>query len=105
MHEQGQPWRREPEINEKRQVELTRYRTIVPDIKKGVYPFSGIKLSRADIEWLLATHNNGNGPVIWNYEDRPRGKGLDLRGADLRSADLQGLPLAATVAGLSRSDY
>src|SRR5437879_3475730 len=76
--ERGQSWRTEPEIDEKRQAELTSHRAIVPDIKKGVYPFTGIKLGRADVEWLLATHNSGRGPVIWNYEGRSRGKGLDL---------------------------
>src|SRR5579862_6096489 len=91
--QQNQPWRTESEIDEKRQAELTRYRTIVPDIEKGIYPFRDIRLNRADIEWLLATHNNGQGPIVWNYENRLRGKGLDLRGADLRSVDLQGLPL------------
>src|SRR5258708_4006284 len=57
--EQGQPWRTEPEIDEKRQEELTRCRAIVPDIEKGIYPFRGMVLNRADIEWLLATHENG----------------------------------------------
>jgi uncharacterized protein YjbI with pentapeptide repeats len=103
-NQQNQSWRTESEIDEKRQAELIGYRTIISDIKKGIYPFRDIKLSRADIEWLLATHNNGQGPLVWNYEDRSRGKGLDLRGADLRSVDLQGLPLASLVAGLNRSD-
>jgi uncharacterized protein YjbI with pentapeptide repeats len=104
-NQKNQPWRTEPEIDEKRQAELTRLRAIVPDIKKGIYPFRDIKLSRADIEWLLAMHNNGQGPLVWSYDDRTRGKGLDLRGADLRSVDLQGLPLASLVAGLNRSDF
>src|ERR1700730_12749512 len=48
--EQGQPWRTEPEIDGKRQEELMQRRTIAPNIAKGVYPFRGIKLCRADIE-------------------------------------------------------
>src|SRR6266849_11037608 len=49
---QSQPWRTEPEINPNRQVELTQCRAIVPDREKGIYPFKGMKLSRADVEWL-----------------------------------------------------
>src|SRR5437016_2827225 len=63
---QGQPWRTEPEIDPKRQAELARHRATVPDIEKGIYPFKEVKLSRADVEWLLATHENGQGPVDWN---------------------------------------
>ena len=36
--------------------------------KQGVYPFKDIKLSRADIEWLLAMHEGGRGPVEWSDE-------------------------------------
>ncbi len=57
--EQGQPWRTEPEIDLERQAYLTEYRSIKPDIKKGIYPFKDEKLSRADVEWLLSTHENG----------------------------------------------
>jgi uncharacterized protein YjbI with pentapeptide repeats len=91
---QGQPWRTEPEIDIERQKELDKRRAIVPDIKKSVYPFKGMKLSRADVEWLLATHANGRGPVDWNDESQRTREGLDLRGADLRLVGLQGLPLA-----------
>ena len=58
---QNQPWRTEPEINQKRQAELDQRRDIVPDVKQGIYRFKGMKLSRADVEWLLATHENGYG--------------------------------------------
>src|SRR5947199_1382038 len=61
--EQNQPWRTEPEIPRERQQELNKCRAIVPNIEKGLYPFGGIRLSRADIEWLLATHEDGRGPV------------------------------------------
>jgi hypothetical protein len=55
----NQPWRIEPEIDTKRQAFLTQRRTITPDVSKGIYPFKDIALSRADVEWLLATHENG----------------------------------------------
>src|SRR2546428_1738646 len=84
---QGQPWRTEPEIDIERQKYLAERRSITPNIEKGIYPFKDIKLSRADVEWLLATHDGGCGPVVWD-DKRDRGReGLDLRGADLRQAD------------------
>src|SRR5712691_9014893 len=64
--QQGQPWRTEPEIDSERQKYLAECRAIVPDIDKGTYPFRGVKLDRADVEWLLATHENGRGPINWN---------------------------------------
>jgi len=63
---QGWPWRTEPEIDAQRQKYLAERRTIMPDFEKGIYPFKDIKLNRADVEWLLATHENGLGPVDWN---------------------------------------
>src|SRR5205807_8457097 len=87
----GHLWRTEPEIDEERQKFLNERRSITPHIEQGIYPFKDIKLNRADIEWLLATFENGRGPVHWNAgRDRPR-NGLDLRGADLRGVDLQSL--------------
>src|ERR1700694_5489944 len=68
--QQGQPWRTEPEIDEKRQKYLEERRSIVPDTKQGIYPFKGEKLSRADVEWLLAIHENGRGPVDWSDESQ-----------------------------------
>src|SRR5438270_929758 len=62
---QGQLWRTEPEIDVEREAYLAERRAITPDIEQGVYPFKDIKLTRADIEWLLATHENGRGPVDW----------------------------------------
>ncbi len=103
---QGQSWRTEPEIDSQRQEELAKCRAITPDIEKGIYPFSGMKLTRADIEWLLVTHENGRGPVDWSDENQRERRGLDLRGADLRggvdqSLDLSGLPLARLICGLN----
>ncbi len=98
---QGQPWRTEQEIDTKRQKELAQCLSRMPDIEKGFYPFKGMKLSRADVEWLLATHANGQGPVDWsNYNQRNR-EGIDVRGADLQEVDLSGLPLACMIGGLN----
>jgi uncharacterized protein YjbI with pentapeptide repeats len=100
---EGQAWRSEPEIDTKRQEELAERRAIIPDIRKGVYPFKGVKLSRADVEWLLATHEREGicGPVEWSDVRQHKREGLDLRGADLREVDLHHLPLARVCGGLT----
>lgn len=100
----GQRWRTDPEIDPMRQADLARHRAIVPDIEKGIYPFTGMKLSRADVEWLLATHENGRGPVEWSDEHMWRRKRLDLRGADLRQTNLNNLPLTRFQGGLSQEE-
>ena len=103
--EQGQSWRTEPEINEERQKFLNERRSITPHIEQGIYPFKDIKLNRADVEWLLATFENGRGPVQWDAgRGRPR-NGLDLRGADLRGVDLQNLPLSRMQGGLTVKEW
>jgi hypothetical protein len=89
---QNQAWRTEPEINQERQEELKQRRNIAPDIIKGIYPFKGMRLERADMEWLLATHGAGRGPVDWDNEQDRNRDGLDLCGTDLRQADLSRLP-------------
>jgi hypothetical protein len=96
----GQPWRTEPEIDAERQKYLVERRSITPDIEQGIYPFKDIKLSSADIEWLLATHEEGRGPIFWSRDNNPRRLGLDLRGADLRHINLRRLPLAFMRGGL-----
>ena len=98
---QGQPWRAEPEINEERQKYLDERRSIVPVIEKGIYPFKDIKLNRADVEWLLATHENGRGPIDWHDANQRERMGLDLRGADLRRVNLCKLPLACLCGALN----
>lgn len=103
---QGQPWRTQPEIDMERQAFLAERRAIVPDVKKGIYRFKEIKLNRSDVEWLLATHNDGRGPLFFgsgNHE--PYIRGLDLRGADLRFADLHRLPLSNLRGGLSAEHW
>ncbi len=103
--QQGQPWRTEPEIDTERQKHLAERRVIAPDIEKSIYPFKGVSLSRADVEWLLATHDNGRGPVDWDHEKLPDAfyvrKGLDFRGVDLHGVDLSYLPLAHLLGGWS----
>jgi hypothetical protein len=102
---QGQPWRTEPEIDTERQEELASRCTIVPDIEKGIYPFEGVKLSRADMEWLLVTHEKGRGPINWGDENQRERKGLDLRGANLSQEDLSRLPLACVQCGLTPIEW
>src|SRR5579862_8361615 len=62
---QGQAWRSEPEIALERQTYLSERRALPGDILLGLFPFKGITppLTRADVEWLLATHEDGRGPV------------------------------------------
>ncbi len=98
---QGQSWRTEPEIDEARQKFLTERRAIIPNLDEGIYPFKGIQLTRADVEWLLAVHENGRGPLYGRDDVQNGRKGLDLRGADLRGADLRHLPLAHMLGGLN----
>jgi uncharacterized protein YjbI with pentapeptide repeats len=99
---QGMTWRTEPEIDQKRQDYLARQRNIAPDIPNGLYPFKGIRLGRADVEWLLATHAGGGlrGPVDLRDELHRNREGIDLRGADVRRVDLSNLPLSGVQAGL-----
>lgn len=110
---QGMSWRTEPEIDADRQAYLAERRAVRPDISKGIYPFrdenGGIKLTRADVEWLLATHESRDvaGPVVWDREkDKPeddRRTGLVLCGSDLQGVDLRLLPLSRLVGGLALS--
>lgn len=104
-----QPWRTEPEIDDERKRYLAERRAIIPDHERGIYPFrneaGSIKLRRADIEWLLATHRGGRGPLDWSGEKQRLGLGLDLRGADLRQVDLRGLPLSGLVAGSDSGEW
>src|SRR5260370_32930139 len=100
---QNQPWRTEPEISPERRAELEKCRALVPDVEKGIYPFKGMKLDRADVEWLLATYEGG--PVKWSDEKEREREGLDVRGADLQQADLHQLPLARLRGGLMFDEY
>jgi Pentapeptide repeats (8 copies) len=102
----GMPWRTEPPIDEARRQYLTACRDVRPHIKLGVYPFrdegGGIALNRADVEWLLATHESDGmvGPLDWKDPAQRKRVGLDLRGALLTGEDLTSLPLARLQGGL-----
>lgn len=96
----GQPWRTEPEIDDERQQFLAHRRATPANIEQGIYPFKDVQLTRADVEWLLATHEDRRGPIDWGDEGQRKRIGLDLRGADLRGIDLSGLPLACMRGGL-----
>lgn len=98
----NQPWRTKPEIDGTRQQYLAERRVFEPIIEEGIYPFKGVPLDRADVEWLLATHSSGGmvGPVNWDDGGQRQREGLDLRGAELPNVDLSGLPLARLHAGL-----
>jgi uncharacterized protein YjbI with pentapeptide repeats len=95
--ELGQAWRTEPEIDTERQRYLAERLACPVDAYQGIYPFKDIKLKRADVEWLLATHEHGLGPVDYADETQRERVGIDVRGADLRHANLQNLPLARLV--------
>ncbi|GAC1457371.1 MAG: hypothetical protein PVSMB2_12180 [Ktedonobacteraceae bacterium] len=79
-------WRTEPEIAHERQNFLRQRLKIPPNIQQGIYPFKDVQLTRADIEWLLATHEQGRGPIDWSDHSQRARQGIDLRGADLRHA-------------------
>ncbi|MFL5663660.1 MAG: pentapeptide repeat-containing protein, partial [Ktedonobacteraceae bacterium] len=98
-------WRTEPEIDTARQQFLTGRLAITPDIQRGMYPFRGEKLTRADIEWLLLTHEGGRGPVDWSDVPQRKRMGLDLRGADLSGVNLRNLPLTRMRSGLTRDEW
>ncbi|HEV2460334.1 MAG TPA: pentapeptide repeat-containing protein [Ktedonobacterales bacterium] len=108
---QGMPWRTEPEIDADRQTYLTKRRAVTPDTEKGIYPFrdenGSIKLTRADVEWLLATHESGGmrGPVDLRHVIQYQREGLDLRGTDLRGCDLSALPLSRMRGGVGRREW
>src|SRR5260370_2533504 len=101
--EQNQLWRTEPEIRLERRTELGKRRALVPDVEKGIYPFKGMELERADVEWLLATHDGG--PVKWSDETERGREGLDVRGADLQHANLHQLPLTRLRGGLTFDEW
>lgn len=93
------PWRTEAEIGIERQMYLAERLAIATDSKEGIYPFGGVKLNRADVEWLLAIHENGRGPIDESNKDQRTRLGLDLRGANLRQVNLCNLPLTHMCGG------
>ena len=101
----GQPWRREPEIvlGQQRNLAQTIARSRAPG--GDPTPFRGTTLTRADVEWLLAHHDDGCGPVDWSDPAQRARVGLDLRGAYLKDLDLSGLPLARTRGGPTIAEW
>src|SRR2546421_3493043 len=93
---QGQAWRTEPEISTERQKFLKERLSIIPNLKQGIYPFKGIKLNRADVEWLIDIHESRQ----IEHKLTERARGLDFRGADLSYVDLQRLPLTQLQGGV-----
>jgi uncharacterized protein YjbI with pentapeptide repeats len=106
---QRMPWRTAPEIDGEREHELDRQRNIGRNIAYSIYPFKDIEpsLTRADIEWLLATHIAGGiqGPIEWEDASQRNRNALDLRGVTLHQVSLDGLPLAQARAGLSGEEF
>src|SRR6266849_4661513 len=98
-------WRTEPGIDTERQKFLIECLAITPDMQRSIYPYKDVKPTRADIEWLLITHEGGRGPVDWNDVQQRSRIGLDLRGADLRQVDLRNLPLTRMRSGLTREEW
>lgn len=132
---QGMPWRTEPEISEERQeylwlargapsltipdhIDKQREAFLVRELEEQdngntrghrlFFPFEGVKLDRADVEWLLAKHKNSNdgivGPVDPDDEGQATRDGLNVGCADLSGSDLSGLPLAG-IHGHRRTDF
>ena len=62
---------------------------LLPSIGQSRYPFRGVKLNRADVEWLLASHESGQGPIEWTPDVRYKAH-LGIGSAGCRSA--QGAP-------------
>jgi len=100
----GQHWRTEPQVSEARQAFLVQCLAVKVDLDAGIYKFKGVKLERADVEWLLATHEGGRGPVDWYNPSHLERVGIDLRGADLRGVNLSRLPLSHMLGGLNAKE-
>jgi len=99
------PWRTEPQIDSERQAYLASRRAITANSASGIYPFNGIKLSRADVEWLLATQEDQRALIDPVDEPQHASSALDLRGTYLQQVNLSNLPLARLVGGRNRLVY
>ena len=95
----GQTWRTEPEISGARQQQLATWYDVPVNVEEGIYPFGTRRLSRADVEWLVAGHEGGRCPVLPG--ERKQRRGVDLRGANLSHVNLANLPLSGLVGGLA----
>jgi len=56
-------WCTEPEIDPERQHFLMTCLATKPDVTRNIYPFKNVRLTRADIEWLLIMHENKQRPT------------------------------------------
>jgi len=102
----GEPWRTESEIDDERKRVLNLRRSSIPDIETGRFPFAGMTLSRADVEWLLATHRSGRWKSEWHeWNEGDMKRGLDVRGAMLVGIDLHRLPLYELRGGLEANAW
>src|SRR5262249_11607331 len=106
---QHMPWRTEPEITPERQRFLQDRRAPAAAMTTvstaSASPCEDVSLNRADVEWLLATHENGRGPIEWADPAQHTREGLDLRGANLSGENLRGLPLARLRGGLGADEW
>src|SRR6266702_7830911 len=84
-------WCTEPEIDPERQHFLMTCLATKPDVTRNIYPFKNVRLTRADIEWLLIMHENKQRPNDGNDGSQKQQTGLDLRGAHLQGVDLRRL--------------
>ncbi len=78
-----QPWRSEPPIDEERQQLLANCLQGSVAIERGKYPFRGMRLSRADVEWLLAAAEERSARESTSDGHSRKPPSLDVRGADL----------------------
>lgn len=95
---QDKSWRTEPEIDEQRQQFLHECHTRLSeaDDEGNIFPFKdgpqGIKLTRADVEWLLTKHEIP--PVDWADHAQRLLHGPNISRAILDGENLAHLPLA-----------
>jgi uncharacterized protein YjbI with pentapeptide repeats len=103
---QDQAWRTEPEIDQVRQEKLNRLRNTPTDQAQNIYPFKDCSLSRADIEWLLATHKSYTliGPVDYDDELQWKRRSIAISGANLAQENLSNLPLTRMIGGHSSQE-
>ena len=66
---------------QERQKYLAERLEIKPDVRRSFHLFKNIdpKSSRADVEWLLATHEGGRGPVDWSDENQHEREGIGFK--------------------------
>src|SRR2546422_8910731 len=115
-HALGQTWRTEPEIDEERQRFLRSCLRTIPHDEPDIYPFLYVKLTRADVEWMLANPLYNPDKVLDSMQRMVKdklelslkaitdfrreinyildiGQHIDLRGADMRQVNLARLQL------------